>query len=38
MERKKETKVIEKNGKKVKVERYEGDTLWVVVEEKKNVS
>lgn len=30
--RKKETKVIERNGHKVKVERLEGTSDWVIVE------
>lgn len=33
-ERKKEIKEIEHKGKKVSVERYEGDDIWVIVENK----
>lgn len=31
--RKKETKVIERNGEKIKVVRYEGTENWVIVKE-----
>lgn len=33
-ERKKEHKFIERNGKKIKLERYEGDTLWTTSKDK----
>lgn len=35
-ERKKEVKVIERDGKKIKVVRYEGTENWVVVKEEGN--
>lgn len=31
-ERKKEVKTIERDGKKVKLARFEGDTNWIVEE------
>lgn len=31
--RKKETKIIERNGKTIKVVRYEGTENWIVVKE-----
>lgn len=33
-ERKKEKKTVRINGKKVKLERFEGDTLWHVLEKQ----
>ncbi len=36
MKRKKETKVIERNGEKIKVIRYENTENWVIVKEKDN--
>lgn len=35
MERKKEVKIIERNGQKIKVVRYEGTENWVIVKELK---
>lgn len=31
---KKEKKIIIHNGKEIEVERFEGDTIWVKVEDK----